>query len=109
VRRVAAGGSGIARARRASASFSSTAPTRRGRWFRHCSCAAFSLRVDWGDGSPVERFTFPPGGTVSLGASPTVSVTHRYHRAGTFTIHLSWGDDRGTANGADLVVTVLAT
>jgi hypothetical protein len=60
----------------------------------------FLLLVDWGDGSRPHLFRFDP-------TTVTASVSHRYHKAGTFTIHLAWGDDRGTSNTADLTVTVL--
>jgi hypothetical protein len=60
----------------------------------------FLLRVDWDDGSQPRLFRFDP-------STVTASVSHRYHKDGTFTIHLAWGDDRGTSSTADLSVTVL--
>jgi hypothetical protein len=60
----------------------------------------FVLRVNWGDGSHTQTYRFVPG-------TLTAAVSHHYHEAGIYTIHLSWGDDRGTSNTADLTATVL--
>jgi hypothetical protein len=58
--------------------------------------------VFWGhsNGSAPQIFRFKPG-------THTAAVSHRYREEGKFTIHLTWGDDRGAANSADLKVTVL--
>jgi hypothetical protein len=70
----------------------------------------FFLDVNWGDGSPVQTYTFAPG------SSRDVSVTHRYrldsngcHKASNakvFTIHLIWRDNHGGSNSVDLQVSV---
>jgi outer membrane protein assembly factor BamB len=77
----------------------------------------FVLRVDWGDNTPVEVITVPVNVVAAAsalaqlnaalaGISGVLSVTHQYNETGTFDIHLSWGDDRGTSNTADMLVTV---
>jgi autotransporter-associated beta strand protein len=77
---------------------------------------AFVLRVDWGDDTPVQTVTVPQGtalaaalarpGAVVVDPSGTIALTHHYHKSGTFDVHMSWGDDRGTTNTADLSATV---
>jgi hypothetical protein len=61
----------------------------------------FTLEVNWGDGSPVQIVTAPPG---SHGR--TLNVTHRYASEGFYTVHLIWHDQHGAGNSADLFVTV---
>jgi uncharacterized repeat protein (TIGR01451 family) len=61
----------------------------------------FTLVVNWGDGTPAQTFTFPPGSN-----GRRVSVTHRYRDEGSYTIALSWTDPTGPANHATLAVTV---
>jgi autotransporter-associated beta strand protein len=66
----------------------------------------FILEVSWGDGTPVETFTFPPGSDGQL-----CSVSHRYLNnapgGGEFPIHLFWHNDLGLGNTATMAVTVL--
>jgi autotransporter-associated beta strand protein len=62
----------------------------------------FILEVSWGDGSPVETFTFDPG-------TPTVSVAHRYvnpNGAAVFPIQLVWHDPNGGSKTGSTQVTV---
>jgi hypothetical protein len=76
----------------------------------------FVLRVDWGDSTPTQVITVPQGvasaaltaqsDALRIDPSGTLTLTHHYHEKGTFDIHLSWGDDRGTANTADMTATV---
>jgi hypothetical protein len=61
----------------------------------------FTLVVDWGDGTPVQTYTFPAGSD-----GRRVSVSHRYRDEGTYSIALSWHDPLGPANQATLAVTV---
>jgi hypothetical protein len=61
----------------------------------------FTLVVNWGDGSPTQTYTFPPGSN-----GQGVSVTHRYRDDGAYTIALSWTDPTGPANQATLPITV---
>jgi hypothetical protein len=79
----------------------------------------FALQVRWGDASVPElvKVSEPPTSSaaapghpdaVSLGLSGQLSLTHIYHKAGTFNVHLIWGDRRGASNTADLVATMLA-
>lgn len=65
----------------------------------------FTLEVNWGDGTPVETFTFGPD------APRTVQVFHRYlddHRTGAdvFPISLLWHDEHGGSNTGELSTTV---
>jgi hypothetical protein len=67
----------------------------------------FILDVNWGDGTPTETYTYPPG-------SPRdIRIRHRYldNPAGTlsgqFPISLSWRDQHGGGNSGVLQVTVL--
>jgi autotransporter-associated beta strand protein len=66
----------------------------------------FILEVSWGDGTPVETFTFPPGSD-----GQACSVSHRYLNnapgGGGFQIHLFWHNDLGLGNTATMAVTVL--
>jgi hypothetical protein len=62
----------------------------------------FLLSVDWGDSTPVQHFVFDPKVTSQ------VELTHRYTKAGDFTIHLVWRDARGPENTADLSIVVRA-
>ncbi len=57
--------------------------------------------VNWGDGSPTQTYTFPPGSN-----GQRVSVTHRYRDDGAYTIALSWTDPTGPANQATLPINV---
>jgi autotransporter-associated beta strand protein len=65
----------------------------------------FLLRVDWGDGSLPQIFTFSAD-------AGTVHVEHRYpdNPPGTptmnYTIHLAWKDTLGPSRGAELHVAV---
>jgi hypothetical protein len=61
----------------------------------------FTLTVNWGDGTPIETFTFPPGSD-----GRQVTVNHRYAVAGSYTIHLAWHDQTGAGNRADMPVVV---
>jgi hypothetical protein len=67
--------------------------------------ASDSLRLtaNWGDGTPAETYTFPPGS-----GGQRVSVSHRYRQEGNYTIALSWTDPIGPANQATLTVAVQA-
>jgi fibronectin-binding autotransporter adhesin len=60
----------------------------------------FFLVADWGDGSPVETFSFAPG------TPRDVSILHRYLNNGTFPISLSWHDEHGEGSNAGLSVVV---
>jgi hypothetical protein len=67
----------------------------------------FFLDVNWGDGSPKETFTFPPG------SPPNVSVTHKYlddnpsvTPRDRYTIHLLWRDQHGGSNTGTLPIVV---
>jgi hypothetical protein len=62
---------------------------------------SFTLVVNWGDGTPAQTYTFPPGSN-----GLRVSVSHRYKDEGSYTIALSWTDPTGPANQATLAVTV---
>jgi hypothetical protein len=67
----------------------------------------FFLDVNWGDGSPLQTFTFPPG-------SPRdVTVTHKYQddnpsvtSQDRYTIHLLWRDQHGGSNTGTLPIVV---
>jgi autotransporter-associated beta strand protein len=61
----------------------------------------FFLDVKWGDGTPLETFTFPAGSN-----GQTVNVTHRYRDNGDFTINLLWRDQHGGFNTGTLAVHV---
>jgi hypothetical protein len=61
----------------------------------------FTLVVDWGDGSPVQTFTFPAGSNGRL-----VQVSHVYGDNGVYVVHASWHDSQGQGNSADLLVSV---
>jgi hypothetical protein len=63
---------------------------------------SFTLKITWGDGTPTQTYTFPPGSNGRL-----ISVTHRYRDEGSYTIQLFWTDPTGPANQATLPVTVL--
>jgi autotransporter-associated beta strand protein len=63
----------------------------------------FFLDINWGDGTPVESFRFPPD------APRDVALTHPYSVSpGTYSIQLAWHDDQGEGNNATLDVTVIA-
>ncbi|MBX6313314.1 MAG: autotransporter-associated beta strand repeat-containing protein [Isosphaeraceae bacterium] len=62
----------------------------------------FFLQIDWGDGSPVRTLRFPPGSD-----GRTLHLAHRYTTAGSFRIHLAWGDQRGVSNTDILPINVL--
>lgn len=64
----------------------------------------FFLDINWGDGSPTQTFTFPPGFN-----GQTVKLTHRYHEAGHYTIQLAWRDQKGAGNSAVLSLDVNPT
>jgi hypothetical protein len=66
----------------------------------------FRLRVDWGDGSPIERYQFLPGTFVS--GKTRISVKHVYAKPGNYKIFLLWRDDIGLFNTANMFTTVLA-
>lgn len=59
----------------------------------------FILLVNWGDGTPLERFEFAP-------QTPSVSVPHVYEDNGDFTIDLKWVDQHGGGNRDRLFVAV---
>lgn len=67
----------------------------------------FLLDVAWGDGTPVETFTFPPGSD-----GERVSVSHRYAAANRtaasndYTVTLLWRDANGASNSDTLTTTV---
>jgi hypothetical protein len=68
----------------------------------------FFLDVNWGDGTPVETFTFLPG------TPRTIQVSHRYlddGRSGTRSdvarIQLLWRDQNGGSNRDELSTTVV--
>jgi hypothetical protein len=56
-----------------------------------------SLRVDWGDGSPVEQRT-PDRAPFRL--------THRYQQPGTYKVFVMWSDGLGQSNFRELTLTV---
>jgi autotransporter-associated beta strand protein len=60
----------------------------------------FVLRVDWGDGTPAQTFTYPPS------APRRVRLRHRYSGAGHYTVRLLWQDRNGAPNSAALDVVV---
>jgi autotransporter-associated beta strand protein len=62
---------------------------------------SFTLLVSWGDRTPVQTFTFPPGSN-----GRQVTVLHRYADDGNYTVHLSWHDPEGAGNSADMAVAV---
>jgi hypothetical protein len=62
---------------------------------------AFTLVVNWGDGTPAQTYTFPPGSN-----GLRVSVSHQYRDEGRYTVALSWTDPTGPANHATLAVSV---
>jgi hypothetical protein len=62
---------------------------------------SFTLVVNWGDATPAQTYTFPPGSN-----GLRVNVTHLYRDEGNYTIALSWTDPTGPANQATLPVTV---
>jgi hypothetical protein len=62
---------------------------------------SFTLVVNWGDGTPVHTYAFPPSSH-----GQRVSVSHLYRDEGNYTIALSWTDPTGPANHATLGVTV---
>jgi hypothetical protein len=55
--------------------------------------------VDWGDGSAPHQST--PG-------RDAFSVSHRYAKAGTYTVRAIWTDSTGQSNFRDLRITVKA-
>jgi hypothetical protein len=62
---------------------------------------SFILEVTWGDGSPTQTFTFPPGSN-----GQQVQVTHTYVDEGVYTAHLFWHDQHGAGNSTDMQVVV---
>jgi hypothetical protein len=66
--------------------------------------------INWGDGAPVEAGTVtetpygPPGSTT--GVSGTVSGSHTYGSAGTYTVEVCVADDDGGTSCDTLTVTV---
>jgi hypothetical protein len=62
---------------------------------------SFTLKVNWGDGTPTQTYRFPAGSS-----GRRVSVTHRYRDDGTYAIQLFWTDPTGPGNQATLAVTV---
>jgi autotransporter-associated beta strand protein len=60
----------------------------------------FFLDVSWGDGTPPQTYTFPPG------TPRDVNISHRYAHHGTYTIVLAWRDQHGAGNRGTLSVTV---
>src|SRR5262249_4870001 len=62
---------------------------------------AFALEVSWGDNTPTETFTFPPGSDGHV-----VGVTHRYRDDGVYPVHAAWHNQFGGGNSADFSVTV---
>jgi Ca2+-binding RTX toxin-like protein len=62
---------------------------------------SFTLVVNWGDGTPVHTYAFPPSSH-----GQRVSGSHLYRDEGNYTIALSWTDPTGPANHATLGVTV---
>src|SRR5262249_39964354 len=69
----------------------------------------FILDVNWGDGSPTQEFSFPPG-------TPTVQLQHAYQDPNIsqtlmddFPVQLTWTDQHRDATKSDtLHVTVFA-
>jgi autotransporter-associated beta strand protein len=60
----------------------------------------FTLIADWGDGTQVERFTFPPD-------TPSVTLEHRYLDNGNkYKVRLEWIDQHGGGNTDELEVVV---
>jgi hypothetical protein len=60
----------------------------------------FFLDVNWGDGTPLQTFTFLPGTPRDIG------ISHVYAENGTYTIALAWRDQLGAGNSGTLSVTV---
>jgi autotransporter-associated beta strand protein len=60
----------------------------------------FILQVNWGDGSPVQTFTYGPD------APRNVQLQHDYDKPGHHTVHLAWHDVNGPTNTAELAVIV---
>ena len=67
----------------------------------HDPLDTFFLDVNWGDGTPVQTYTFPPGSH-----GQTVSVTHRYLDNGNFNVFALWRDPHGGGNSATLPIEV---
>jgi uncharacterized delta-60 repeat protein len=61
----------------------------------------FILDIDWGDGSRLETHHFGPREN-----GQTVSIPHRYHDNGVYTVRLAWRDLHGLGNQGELQVVV---
>jgi hypothetical protein len=60
--------------------------------------ATLQLTVAWGDGSPPQ--------VLQPGQEP-FSLQHRYHKAGTYKVHVTWTDlGTGLSNSRDLTIEV---
>jgi hypothetical protein len=71
-----------------------------GRIFEPDPLDTFILDVLWGDGTPLETYTFPPG------TPRDVSISHPYAEDGTYSISLAWRDQHGLGNSGVLSVKV---
>ena len=60
--------------------------------------AKLQLTVVWGDGSPAQA--------LKPGQKP-FSLQHEYHKAGTYTVHVTWTDlGTGLSRSQDLTIEV---
>src|SRR5262249_60186024 len=56
-----------------------------------------TLTVNWGDGSKPQQS--------KPGIQP-FAVMHKYHHAGTYTVHVTWTDSTGLSNSRNLTLAV---
>jgi len=68
----------------------------------------FFLDVNWGDGTPIQTFTFLAGSFIS--GQTRVTVEHIYSHVGRHRISLTWRDQTGLSNDDNtLVAKILPT